>query len=613
MGDLISHKQAALPKARKAPPCRRFVKSDDSSDCSDSYTPPAVTGRPKSSCTKLRSQIKGVKNLTPGLESDMKLAVPMCRNILQDLSYTRWSTESNKPTNQRLPTSIRIWPNMANAMGCARILTGNHSLLAPSKLIRDWTELQLKNNLTKFGPYPDHIPAEHDDFLPTSLDTIHVWTDGSAFNNGMDSCIAGAAWVSSHRAVYSARIADGPASNNIAEVVAVVMALLSWRHTDLIIHTDSMYVIKLVKGNLLAMERDGWIENVPSIRPPRPWTVDTSDDLPDIVASADLLRYLLYLLRSHDGYVSFRWIKAHNGDVNNSQADEMAKAAASSDKHFFSLASLQVPINWVDTGPILNYQSVSFLTEAIIKNHNTISPSLGDKAANFRYAWSLWASGECDAWLDVTHHIPNIWVINVPAQLKELLWKEINSSLPLGNAWTSKVKLGQICPCNGEVVEYRHVWISPRCEHTNGLRAIKCRCGATVSLAHIWKGCSQYDMSPFWEVAHRLIKKVVYLDTPTTDPDRWMSGNMWFLLIALKSLERGPTYNDATKRILGPSRKAREWIMGSMLWFTWRMRMKESHLSSMVFSPGNDDFKDALIEQCSEYIPAANESRFAAR
>ena len=41
--------------------------------------------------------------------------------------------------------------------------------------------------------------------------------------------------------------------------------------------------------------------------------------------------------------------------------------------------------------------------------------------------------------------------------------------------------------------------------------------------------------------------------------------------------------------------------------------MKESHLSSMVFSPGNDDFKDALINRCSEYTPTANESRFATR
>ena len=454
VGDLVSHKQVALPKARKAHPNRRFVRDDDLSDCSDGYTPPAITGRPRSSHNKLRSRIKGVRRMTPGLESDKKLAIPMSRNILQDLSYTRWSTESNKPTNQRLQTSIRIWPSMANALGCARILTGSHSLLAPSKLVRNWTEDQLRNNPNRFGPYPDHVPAEHDDFLPTSLDTVHIWTDGSAFDNRMDSCVAGAAWISSHRAVYSARLVDGPVSNNVAEVVAIVTALLSWRHTDIVIHTDSMYVIKLVKGNLLAMERDGWVGGTSSIRPLRPWIMDTPDNLPDIVSSIDLLRYLLYLLQSHDGYVSFRWVKAHNGDVNNSRADKLAKSAASSSRHIFSLASLQIPDNWVDTGPVLNYQSVSFLTEAIVKRSHPVGPSLRVKSTEFRYAWGLWASGECEAWLDVAHHIPNIWVINIPVQLKELLWKEINGSLPLGNAWTSKIKLGQTCPCNGGTIEY---------------------------------------------------------------------------------------------------------------------------------------------------------------
>ena len=41
--------------------------------------------------------------------------------------------------------------------------------------------------------------------------------------------------------------------------------------------------------------------------------------------------------------------------------------------------------------------------------------------------------------------------------------------------------------------------------------------------------------------------------------------------------------------------------------------MKESHSSSMVFSPRNDDFIDALVKKCSEYTPTASESRFAAR
>ena len=157
---------------------------------------------------------------------------------------------------------------MTNALGCARILTGLHSLLASSRLVRDWTTEQLLNNPSKFSPYPPHTPAAHDDLPPTSLEPVKLWMDGSAFNNGLDSCLAGAAWTSSHGATGSACIVDAPASNNIAEMAAVIMALLSWRHSDILIHTDSRYVLNMVNGQLLANERDGWPVERISIRPP---------------------------------------------------------------------------------------------------------------------------------------------------------------------------------------------------------------------------------------------------------------------------------------------------------------------------------------------------------
>src|SRR5258706_13423967 len=244
----------------------------------------------------------------PGLATDKLLAPPMCRNLLKDLDASSWRVGGNRPTNHISGHHVRIWPNMSNALGCARLLTSLHSLLAPSKLIRPWTALQLYNNPSKFGPYPTHDLAEHDDITPTTLSTVKLWTDGSAFNNGLDSCIAGAGWASSHGASGSARLLDALLSNNVAEVVAVVMALLSWRHSDLLIHTDSRYVLNLVNGDLLAMERDGWIDGSLSLRPPQPWDAPVSHNMPDMVSSTDLLHYLLYLLHSHDGYVDFTWV-----------------------------------------------------------------------------------------------------------------------------------------------------------------------------------------------------------------------------------------------------------------------------------------------------------------
>ena len=127
-------------------------------------------------------------------------------------------------------------------------------------------------------------------------------------------------------------------------------------------------MIRLVNGDLLAMEKDGWIDDRLSLQPPSIWTDLDPTRLPDTVSSAIIFKYLLYLLRSHDGYISFRWVKAHNGDVNNSRADELAKEAALSNHRTFSLATIHIPSNWIDAGPVLNYQSVQSLTEVIVKS-----------------------------------------------------------------------------------------------------------------------------------------------------------------------------------------------------------------------------------------------------
>jgi len=548
VGGLVDHRQ--LLTAGKAPRIHRklrFVDSDSSSDSDgDVFVPPPRASRPRSAHVLLRSRIKGVKSMPPGIATDKLLAPPMCCNLLTDLDSSCWRVGGNRLTNHMSGHHVRVWPNMNNALGCARLLMGSHSLLAPSKLIRPWTTYQLDNNPSKFGPYPAHILAEHDDITPTTLSTVKLWTDGSAYNNGLDSCVAGATWASSHGASGSTRLLDAPVSH----------------------------------------------------------------DMPDVVSSTDLLHYLLFLLCSHDGYVEFKWVKAHDSDMMNSLADNLAKQAAMSYSDIFSLASLSIPPGWVDTGPVLNNQSLSFLMASVVDG-TVVHPVMGAKSTAFCHRWSAWASGFSLGWLDVTHHIPNLWKINIPTQLRELLWKEINNSLPLGCAWASKVKWGQLCPCNERILDLRHVWVWPRCELTTSLRANRCWCRCTLSLAHIWKGCQSYDMEPFYSILRKKFRSLVYLDSPTTNPDVWMSGDMWFPLLSLRSLELGPEVSDKHRKILGHSRKAHEWAIGSLLWFTWCMRMKEVHSHSMTFSPHNKDFQLALTSYMDEYKPSLKEVKYA--
>src|SRR5258706_14878453 len=98
----------------------------------------------------------------------------------------------------------------------------------------------------------------------------------------------------------------------------------------------------------------------------------------------------------------------------NSLADKLAKQAALSlsFSRTFSLAPILVPPNWVDEGPVLNHQSLSFLTSSVVAG-TVIHPVLGDKSAVFCRRWSDWASGFSTSWMDVTCHIRSLSKINV--------------------------------------------------------------------------------------------------------------------------------------------------------------------------------------------------------
>jgi len=118
-------------------------------------------------------------------------------------------------------------------------------------------------------------------------------------------------------------------------------------------------------------------------------------------------------------------------------------------------------------------------------------------------------------------------------------------------------------------------------------------------------------MDPFYSILRKKLRSLVYLITPTTNPDVWFSGDMWFPLLSLRSLELGPEITARDRKILGHSRRAREWAIGSLLWFTWRMRMKEVHSPSMNFSPHDKDFQLALTNYMDEYKPSSKELKYA--
>ena len=212
--------------------------------------------------------------------------------LLAKLSNTPWD-----PMAAPWPPSLlKLWPSASSPYNCLWVFSAPQSMLATSfHMLRAGGKFSM-------APYAPHALAVPGLLPPPLLLPVHVWTDGSALDNGLESCSAGAAWVTSSYISDSACLSGIPLSNNLAEVSAVIMALLSWPACSLHVHTDSSFVLHLVNGGLLSLERNGW--------PGFPWLRCSTGPSPVSVSS--LFQYLLFLLRSHDGPLFFSKAVSHS-------------------------------------------------------------------------------------------------------------------------------------------------------------------------------------------------------------------------------------------------------------------------------------------------------------
>jgi len=300
---------------------------------------------------------------------DGDAACQLCRTarraIRRKLFRTNWTP---KPLVKTYSKSARIWPKMSGPLGCVRIFMKPYSLLARrTDAVRTARGLGRSNVLAYDNSFRT-VPLAQE---PACGGVIHIWTDGSAVNNGKENCTAGAGWVSDLEIYDCVSLVGIPMTNNIAEVAAVALCLSAWQGYNVVIHTDSTYVLGLMRGSLLAMERDGW------------------GDFPRVGQSASslpLFKHVLFLLRSHAGSVEFLKAKAHEGDVWNNRADSLANEGRVSGRPY-DLWTLAVPDGWVDHQPVLAHQPLSYLTDLVVRE--LVMPPL-----------SSWKSSPfCDRWV----------------------------------------------------------------------------------------------------------------------------------------------------------------------------------------------------------------------
>jgi len=192
---------------------------------------------------------------------------PALRRLKAELSTTVWSP-SQTLCAFAPDKSVKVWPAMTNTLGCVRIFTSN-SLLTTVKQVKAAKEalscMEIHDDRDAFlanysrqltaRPYVrTNAPGVRDGSGIVLDRDIHIWTDGSALDNGLESCSAGAAWTSDLTFHDEVSLCGAQLSNNVAEVTTVVMCLQSWRDAHIVVHTDSSFVLRLVAGSLLAME-----------------------------------------------------------------------------------------------------------------------------------------------------------------------------------------------------------------------------------------------------------------------------------------------------------------------------------------------------------------------
>jgi len=455
-----------------------------------------------------------------------------------------WSPLMNYGSGLRDP-HVNVWPNMMGPLGCMRVFTAPRSIIT-GRIVKDAYKVSRVR-----VPMDEHSPAQK--ALSCVRDTIvykedvHIWTDGLAKDNGTDGCTVGSAWASRMQLSDSVSLTGAVLSNNVAEVVAVVLCLLAWRDAHIVIHTDSTFVLGLLKGGLLAMERDGWGDSPRHMSrgPPTP-----------------LLQFLLYLLRDRTGRIRFVKAKAHSDDIMNNLADKLANEGRVTGR-VFDIGAIKIPTGWVDTSPVLCHQPLCYLTKLVMRA-KIQAPTATLKFGSFSDRWTVTIGNMFGIMLDPGSHISRVWNLTIPEGLKEVLWKEMNGAQVLGHRYFGtrlpNSDMGRFCTCEDE-----------------------------MSLQHILLGCSAYKLQPLLELLMDTLRGVSpNASFKTLHPDEW-GHSPWYPLLAFKDIEESalPILKGrrALLKALKKTRQRREWIIRNYYWALWKWRMKEIHENKFRFVP----------------------------
>lgn len=177
------------------------------------------------------------------------------------------------------------------------------------------------------------------------------------------------------------------------------------------------------------MERDGW-HSFPLFSSP---TIDNlgftipalhvvmTYSTAEYASHKPLFQAFLYSICAHSGKLRFSWTQAHADNAMNNRVDLLAKQGLLPGSPALIVADIVAPLQWVNNDPVLNNQSLAFLTNVVVAS--SPSPFLTSKFTPFSSSWSSYMVRVFSARLDPVEHIPLLWKINVPVGLCGLLHK----------------------------------------------------------------------------------------------------------------------------------------------------------------------------------------------
>ncbi|KAH7914514.1 ribonuclease H-like protein, partial [Hygrophoropsis aurantiaca] len=286
---------------------------------------------------------------------------------------------------------------------------------------------------------------------------ITVYTDGSCIDNGTTNAKCGAGiWFGPNDPRNSAvRIPGENQSNQIGELVAIIIAIQKTdQYTPLTIASDSRYAIDGLNLHLKNWEAKGWTE----------------------IANKPYFQRAAYLLRRRAAPTKFKWIKGHNGNEGNEEADKLANIGAN--KTNPDDLNLNVPDEFKIEGvqlqnitQALAYRAIKATQiskqkqrRATIINLDIIRHAIHNHSGKWLTDESIWTANKSDL---------------LTNQFKQFIFRATHGSFKIGDYWNNIPGYEQRARCSA-------------CDDQN------------ESMEHILTECPNNHQKEIWKLAKNL-------------------------------------------------------------------------------------------------------------